>query len=272
MTTNKDLKKLVRQRAARTGQSYAASKRAMVGQPRDKERTVARHEFWFSRATQGYSGKGAKPTGYEHHVLEVTAAGLQVTTQVAFSNYGLQRYRVDSDGIGLRSHYDYGAGEVVIDAHLEGSAWTGQGTAEDETNDFSIPTDAPNDVLPSIAGRFLPLVLPREPGEHAAYVPLPEDGFPAWKPRHLGSWFPVMGVARESLIERLIVVCRGEETYGKGKTATAALRYDHVNADGTVRATTWVDTDGAVAAFERVGSKLVNVGEERALALEPKGQ
>ena len=265
MTVDKDLKRLVRDRAARTGQAYAAARRSLLGGlPEDSPVPVA--NLWFARASQGYRGKGAKPSGFEHHEIARSDGRLSVRSEIVFSNYGVHVYDVVSDHSTKQSRYEYRGGEVVINASFEHGAWTAIVDVEGETEEVGIqlPSVEPS---PSVAARFLPLVHAEESFE---YVPVPEDAFPAWRPRGGGSWFPVMGVARETLIEARVVARRGSGPVASIKGAPEALAYDHVNPAGLVRATTWLSEGGELVAYEQAGCVLRAVSEDEARALDPR--
>ena len=265
MTVDKDLKRLVRDRAARTGQSYAAARRALLGGgPEGSPGPTT--SLWFARASQGYKGKGAKPTGFEHHEIWRTDQGLSVRSEVVFSNYGLHAYRVVSDGPARRSKYEYGVGQVVITASVGSGAWKAIVETGGETTEVRLdPASA--DPVPSMVARFLPLVHANETVE---YTPVPEDAYPAWRPSGGGSWFPVMGVSREPLVERRVLSRRDSVPVASVKGAPKAIAYDHANAAGVVRATTWLSEDGDVVAYAQAGCVLRAVSEDEARALDPR--
>lgn len=265
MTADKDLKKLVRARAARTGQSYAAARRSVVGAS-PGERPASATSLWFARGSQGYKGKGAKPSGFEHHEIVRSNGALIVRCVVAFSNYGVHAYEIVSDASSIRSTYEYGGGEIVITASFERGEWRAVVGADGEQTEVRLDTGAA-DPIPSVAARFLPLLHGDDP---RGYVPVPEDAFPAWSPSGPRSWFPVMGVAREPLVEPRIVARRGTGAVAGVKGAPKAVPYDHVNAAGVVRATTWLSEDGDVVAYEQAGCVLRAVSEDEARALDPR--
>ena len=267
MTKDKDFKRLVRERAGRTGESYAAARRILRGADPVAPSDVAHDDAWYARASQGYGGKGARPSGFERHTVTVTAAGLRVDAAIAFKNFGVHRSSVTSDGIDCVSAFDYGDGAVAIDAVLAGGAWKGRIHSTEEQAVVA-GIDPAADPIPSVAARFLPLTLPYDTGELAAYVPLPEDLFPAWRPRDQKSWFPLMGASRVSLVERRRIIGVGEEQLKVGRARTTAFRYDHVALDGTRRATTW-RTDDGVVRYEQPGCVLARTSQEEAVALDP---
>lgn len=293
MTVHKDFKQLVRQRARRTGESYAAARRSLLAksqplaedspEPSAAAAPPVQYDLWFTRGTKGYSGGPAKPTGHEHHRVTVAAGGtgsIHVVADVSFSNYGDHRFTVTADEDGCTSHFDYDTdvARVVVDARWTGDAWAGAidnggdggdgGGGNDGGNGFVLPVsvratvDAPP--VPSVVARFLPLRLPREKGELAAHTPLPEDGFPAALPRGVKSWFPIMGVARpEDVVPRVIVGVGDEVVSLGGRRKVEAFRYDHVSTvagdDGERRVldSTWIDGDGIVVRYEQRGLVLV---------------
>ena len=264
MTVDKDLKKLVRERAARTGQSYAAARHSLVGDASREASPLV--DLWFTRASQGYKGKGAKPTGFEHHEIALTDQGLRVRSEVVFTNYGVHAYEVVSDTATLRTRYEYDGGRFVVEGSLERDVWRALVAADGETTALGLDLP-PGEPVPSIAARFLPLA---RGDEDVTYVPVPEDAFPAWRPASGGSWFPVMGVAREPRIEPRVVTRVGVELVTHRRRAASAVRYDHVDAAGVVRATTWLGESGDVVAYEHAGCVLRAVNEQDARALDPR--
>jgi hypothetical protein len=267
MTEDKGFKRLVRERAARTGESYAAARRVLRGPGRESPREVARYDLWYARASQGYSGRGARPSGFEHHSVTVTAAGVRVEAEIAFKNFGVHRTSVTSDGVDCRAVFDYGEGAVTIDSLLADRNWSGtiRETGE-EVIVAAVGVDA--HPIPSVAARFLPLVLPFDAGELADYVTVPEDLSPVWRPETFKSWFPLMGASRESLIEKRVVIGVGEEELRVARKRTTAFRYDHVALDGTRRASTW-RTDDGVVRYEQSGCILDHTSADAAAALDP---
>lgn len=269
MTVHKDFKRLVRERAQRTGESYAAARRSLLAKaPQGSPPPIVR-ELWFTRATKGYSGKPAKPTGFEHHRITVTASGaLHVEAEVAFRNYGDHRYTLVAHEHRCRSRFEYASPPIVVDAQWRDGAWTGNAAVgDDDAQEFALPAVVVDDAkpIPSVVGRFLPLRLAREGGELASYTPVPEDAFPAWRPAQPKSWFPVMGASRRPLTVRRVVVGRGEETIAMGgRRKVAAFRYDHVATDGTVLETTWIGEDDTVVRYEQLGCVLVATAPDQA--------
>lgn len=266
MTLDKDFKRVVRARAERTGQSYAAARRALTRSAASAPaRESARYDLWFSRASQGYSGKGARPSGYERHQVVVTDAGLVIETDVAFENYGIHRYAVHADGVTCSSLYRSASAGVTVEAAKDGRTWAGRAGA---ASPFAIPLPVgDHSVVPSLVARFLPLALPAERGELGAYVPVPEDAYPVWKPSGKGSWFPVMGVVRDSVQARTIVGV-GEGEVRAGRARLQGFRYDHVDGSGAVRASTWVGPEGVIA-YDQPGCQLRAVPAAVAEALDP---
>ena len=276
MTKDKDFKQLARARAARTGERYSTARRNLSAKsentaksPRDYGR-----EYWFSRATKGYSGKGAKPTGFERiQVVLEDGVIAHVTIEAAFRNYGLHRYGARGRRAG-RVGYIYRGNQIAVGAEQRGSSWSGSATELPDTDnpiehEFSFDLPSGVEALPSLIGRFLPLTLPREVGEVAEYVPVPEDGLPGWRPTTLKSWFPVMGASPDSLVTPLVILCRGLADLRVGRNMVAAYRYDHVDRDGKMHATTWIDENDDVVQYERTGLLLKAVSEEDARKLDP---
>lgn len=264
MTVHKDFKKLVRERAQRTGESYAAARRSLLAKssaPASAPIAATVHDLWFTRATKGYgSGRSAKPTGYEHHRVTIGADGtMRVDADVAFSNYGDHRYTVAASEIGRSSRYEYASPSIVVDASWQEGAWRGNVRVDDAEQPFTLlmNSDVPHPV-PSMIGRFLPLRLARDAGELDRYTPLPEDAFPAWRPLEPKSWFPVMGASRDPLTVPRTIIGRGEETVAlRGRRKVSAFRYDHVADDGRVLESTWIDEHEAVVRVELLGLVLV---------------
>lgn len=276
MTKDKDFKQLARARAARTGESYTTARRNLEAKstetpksPRDYGR-----EYWFSRATKGYSGKGAKPTGFERaQVVLEDGVIAHVTIEAAFRNYGLHRYGARGRRLG-RSGYIYRGNQIAVGAEQAGSSWCGSATelpATDNPIEHEFAFDLPSGVeaLPSLIGRFLPVTLPRDQGELAEYVPVPEDGLPGWRPTTLKSWFPLMGAGRESLVKPCTISC-SEASLKIGRKAVDAWRYDHVDREGKIHATTWIGEGDQVLQYERTGLLLKGVSEEEARRLDPE--
>jgi hypothetical protein len=270
VTVHKDFKRLVRERAQRTGESYAAARRSLLAKSQPPAAAPAGaaavvHDLWFTRGTKGYSGKPAKPTGFEHHRVTVDAGSgrMSVVADVSFTNYGEHRFTVTAHEEGCTSHFDYDtdAARIVVDARWTGDAWHGEVDGDGGADAFALPPPvgmAGALPVPSVVGRFLPIRLPRERGELAAYTPLPEDGFPAWRPRRPKSWFPLMGVSRTPLVVPRMVVGQGEETVSLGgRRKVEAFRYDHVAAETGPGESTWVDADGRVVRYEQRGLVLV---------------
>ena len=266
MTKDKDFKQLARARSARTGESYSTARRNLAAKSADPQ--IDAHRYWFTRASKGYSGKGAKPTGYESAVVTL-GPGITVETSASFRNYGLHRFAVKAEGASRASTYVYGANEIIIEAKHDGSTWKGVGSEHGTDRGFSIALPSGIDPLPSVVARFLPIRLPREEGELAEYVPVPEDGFPGWKPTTVKSWFPLMGADRESLVTPRMITCRGLAELKVGRKTTEAFRYDHVDREGKVHATTWIGEDDSVVQYEQTGLLLKAVTEEHARKLDP---
>ena len=276
MTKDKDFKQLARARSARTGESYSTARRNLAAKsaytaksPRDYGR-----EYWFSRATKGYSGKGAKPTGFERVqvVLEDDVVA-HVTCEAAFRNYGLHRYGARGRRVG-RSGYIYRGNQIAVGAEQIGSSWSGSATELPATDnpidhEFSFDLPAGLEVLPSLLARYLPLTMPREEGDLAEYVPVPEDGFPGWRPTTLKSWFPLMGASRESLVTPRVITCRGLVEIKAGRKTIRAYRYDHVDRERNIHATTWIGEDDDVVQYEQTGLLLKAVAEEEGRKLDP---
>lgn len=278
MTKDKDFKQLARARSARTGESYTTARRNLA--EKSAGMTSARdygREYWFSRASKGYGGgRVVKATGFEHHQVVLVEGGItDVTCSVAFRNYGVHRYQARGRRVGL-SGYIYRENRITVSAEQTGSAWSGTAT-EDPTSDtpalheFSFELPQGVEVMPSVLARSLPVTLPREMGELAEYVPVPEDGFPGWKPKTLKSWFPLMGASRESLITPRTIICRGPAELKVGRKSRESYRYDHVDRDGNIHATTWIDENDDISQYEQAGLLLRAVTKEEARNLDPGG-
>ncbi|HUR48862.1 MAG TPA: hypothetical protein VMY88_04925 [Acidimicrobiales bacterium] len=276
MTKDKDFKQLARARSARTGESYTTARRNLAAKSAESAKSPRDYgrEYWFSRASKGYSGKGAKPTGFER-VQVVLADGVitHVTCQAAFRNYGVHRYDARGARAG-RSGYIYRGNQIAVGAEQAGSAWCGSATelpTADNPREHEFSFDLPDgpEVLPSLLARFLPVTLPRDDGDLAEYVPVPEDGLPGWRPTTLKSWFPLMGASRESLITPRLITCGGLVDLKVGRKTVQAYRYDHVDRYGKVHATTWIGEDDEVIQYEQTGLLLKALPEEEARKLDP---
>ena len=276
MTKDKDFKQLARARATRTGEAYSTARRNLSAKssgapksPRDYGR-----EYWFSRATRGYNGRAAKPTGFEHVQVVLVDGGIaHVTCGAAFRNYGLHRYGARGRR-GGRSGYIYRGNHIAVGAEQIGSSWCGSATELPTTDnpiehEFSFDLPHGLEVLPSLVARFLPVMLPREEGDLAEFVPVPEDGFPGWRPTTLKSWFPLMGASRESLVTPRLITCRGLADLKIGRKTIKAYRYDQVDRDGKVHATTWIGEDDEVVEYEQTGLLLKALSELEARKLDP---
>ena len=271
MTKDKDFKKVVRARAARTGESYAtarrnvAAKNTIAGDATVPETTW---DVWCLRSTRGYSGRGFNPTGYEHHVATVRGdVGLIVRSDVAFVNYGEHRYRVESDATARRSRFESLSANGGCDAAAEGGAWRGTVRTGDEVTPFAMTIDHRGaHILPSIAARFLPVLLPFESGELAAYAPAPEDANHPWRPPGSTSWFPLLGAPNDPWTTKRTIVGSGEGAIRVGRTRLTAFRFDHVDHTGTVVATTWLDDTRNLVRYEATGLTIVAAAEDRAKA------
>ncbi len=231
-------------------------------------------ELWFARSSHGYSGRGTKATGYEHHRVRVAGGGLNVEVDGVFKNFGVHRFRMTIDQKRKSTRFDYGGGEIVVDVAGDASGWRGRAEFRGERTTFEI--DAPADAgVPSVAARLLPMTLPLEVGELATYAAVPEDGFPWWLPGDGRSWFPLVSgwsaaELRAPVTKTRTIVGRGEEALKSGRSTMTAFRYDHVDDDGAVAASTWVGEGGDVARYEQKGTVLVAVTQDAALALEPE--
>lgn len=75
---------------------------------------LGRHDQWYTRASKGYSGKGARPSRFEHHAVTVTTAGVRVEVVIAFENCGVHRSFVTSDGVASRGVFDAAHGTVPL--------------------------------------------------------------------------------------------------------------------------------------------------------------
>ena len=275
MTKDKDLKQLARARASRTGESYTTARRNLVGKSADTARSKRDYgrDYWFTRATKGYSGKGAKPTGYEHaQVVLVDGIIAHVTCSAAFRNYGLHQYGARGRR-GGRSGYIYRGNQIAVGAEQIGSVWSGSATelpmADDPIeHEFSFDLPDGMEVLPSLVARFLPLTLSRDVGELTEYVPVPEDGLPGWRPTTLKSWFPLMGSSRESLVTPRVIACHGLKELKVGRKSVEAYRYDHIDRAGKIHATTWIAEDDVIQ-YEQTGLLLKSVPEDEARKLDP---
>lgn len=217
-------------------------------------------DLWYLRASQGYSGGGAKPTGYEHHVVAKHGKAISVTSEVEFHSYGHQHYEVTAKGAVQHpeARFESHSRGYTISSNLAGSTWRGEISGA-EPPSFGLAVGDGADILPSTVARFLPVWLPREEGEVARYVVVPEDGYPAWRPPGKDSNFPLLIIPPG---ER-VVVGRGEEMLPRA--VAPAFRYDHLAGDEVV-ATTWVDAKGRPVAFEQPGLVLLLAREEDARA------
>lgn len=284
MTKDKDFKQLARARSARTGESYSTARRNLAAKSSDPQ--IDARQYWFTRASKGYAGKAAKPTGFESHhlVLEDGAPAFTAST-MRFVNYGFHDLTVNSrrDMNTSSFHYLRGRIPLLVESRLQNSVWSGVAmdgeiidlaslghdgaTALGDKFSFELPTGL--DAVPSVVARFLPLTLPREKGELAEYMPVPEDGFPQWRPTTIKSWFPLMGASRESLVTARLIVCHGLAGLRVGRKTIEAYRYDHLDRDGKIHATTWIGEDDEVVQYEQTGLLLKAVSEVEARKLDP---
>lgn len=226
--------------------------------------------MWFARSSQGYSGKGTKPTGYEHYEVVAKGGSLHITGDVAFKNFGTHRYSVVVDQKRKSARFDYG-NDMTVRVAGNTAGWKGQAVHRGEAFHFDIPV-APDLGLPSLAARLLPMTLPCEKGELASYAPVPEDGFPWWARRDGQSWFPLVSGPKDLVAAARVIVGQGEETVKAGRSTIPAFRYDHLDTSGAPIATTWIGEGGDVVRYEQRGTVLVAVSEEAARALEPTGE
>ena len=213
---------------------------------------------WFSRASQGYGGKGAKPSGLERHEITRRGSRVAVTAEVCFENFGLNHYTVSATAGGAKTSATYR--DVVrgheIRCELNGDTW--RGTVDGHTVEIS--ADGADLALPSFVARLW-----REPGR---YIVLPEDAFPAYKPKVKGSIFPVLGLKPPG---PRTITDRGIQSYKVGRATHEAQRLDHVGDDGEVLASSWWGDDGALVRYEQQGCVIDAVPEADALELKPKG-
>ena len=284
MTKDKDFKQLARARSARTGEAYSTARRNLTA--KSAEPQIDARWYWFTRASKGYGGKAAKPTGYEsHHLVLEDRAPAFTSSTVRFANYGTHEFTVSSRRDVNASTFVYGRGRtaLVVESRLQGSGWSGVAMDGELIDLASLGHDAaaalsykflfelPNgpDAVPSVVARFLPLTLPREKGELAEYVPVPEDGFPQWRPTTIKSWFPLMGASRDSLVTPRVISCAGLADLKIGRKTIGAYRYDHVDRRGKIHATTWIGQSDEVVQYEQAGLLLKAVSEEEARKFEP---
>jgi hypothetical protein len=229
---------------------------------------VGTWDIWTERATTGYGGKGAKPRGYEHHVVSFGRSP-RLVAEVAFENFGVTRYTIDaSGGARPRSVFRYADG-LSVSCQWRNGSWVGRGDDGGDATEFALDVSVPDGAtaVPSMLARWLGVGSKESEGVVARYVPLPEDGFGAWRPPRK-QWFPVMNARPATVCE--VAIAPVEEIQA-GRTRMAVRPLVHRNTEGTEVARLLLDPEsGAPVRYEQLGCVLTVVDEARARARAPK--